>query len=544
LRDKDTYIVIKKNPIKTIEKDLNNILKRWSQKDYISKQQFFKLRSSDSILPRAYGLPKVHKLNTPFRLIVSSVNTALYTMASFLHDIITYSLKNMNKYTTNSFDLYNTLSGKWIGDTDVLISLDVVSLFTNVPIDLAIDSVGSRWCYIQRNTRIPKNEFLLAINFILTSTFFTFNNVIYKQTFGTPMGSPLSPIIADLVMQDLENTCLDRINHQLTFYFRYVDDIVMAAPSDKIDLIFNTFNDFHNRLKFTKEIEENRSISFLDLRLTVSYNNTIEIDWFQKKTFSGRFLSFHSGHPMCHKIGLIYSLIDRAFLLSHTKFHQKNIEFVINILLKNGYPLDLIFNKINKRLKTLIQFKNYNNYNSNSNKHINNKTNDFNNPKTITVIPYISKISEMVAATIDKSRFITGYRVLNSLASFIKVHKDRVALLSTNNVVYKISCNDCEASYVGQTKRQLKTRIKEHCYNLKSVASSPSVITEHIRQHSHSFDWEGAEILDTEKNYYKRSISEMIHIKEQTHGLNAQKDTELLDASYFSLLEMFSGSKV
>jgi len=39
----------------------------------------------------------------------------------------------------------------------------------------------------------------------------------------------------------------------------------MAASSDKIDLIFKTFNDYHNRLKFIIEYEENRSLSFLDL---------------------------------------------------------------------------------------------------------------------------------------------------------------------------------------------------------------------------------------------------------------------------------------
>jgi len=188
----------------------------------------------------------------------------------------------------NSFDIYNRLSGMKVSDSDVLVSLDVVSLFTNVPLDLAMNSVSGRWTHIQKNTRITREEFLLAVKFILTSTYFVFNKIIYKQTYGTPMGSPLSPIIADLVMQDLETNCLNRINCQLTFYYRYVDDIVMAAPSDKIDAIFNTFNDYHDRLKFTIERERDRSISFLDLLLILS-NNSIRVDWFHKKTYSGRF---------------------------------------------------------------------------------------------------------------------------------------------------------------------------------------------------------------------------------------------------------------
>jgi len=158
--------------------------------------------------------------------------------------------------------------------------------------------------------------------------------------------------------------------------------------------------------------------------------------------------------------------------------------------------------------------------------------------KKIIVLPYINKISESIATTIDKSKYITGYRVLNNLGRLIKVHKDTNKLLTNNNVVYKISCKDCNASYVGQTKRQLKTRIKEHINNSKS--SKSSVITEYIWEYSHSFDWENIKILDTESNYYKRAVSKMLHIKEQSNGINAQKDTELLDNAYFDVLDMLS----
>jgi len=227
-----SYITIKKNPSKTLERKLNETLKNWYKKEYISKKEYFSLHSSDCSLPKAYGLPKIHKTNTPFRIIVSSINTALYSLAAYLQNLISDSLENANSYVNNSFDLYNTVQNKQIGESDVLISLDATSLFTNIPLDLAIKSVSSRWTYIQHNTKVPKNEFISAIEFILSSTFFTFNNVIYQQTFGTPMGSPLSPIIADIVMQDLETCCLRKANCQLSFYFRYVDDIVMATPSD------------------------------------------------------------------------------------------------------------------------------------------------------------------------------------------------------------------------------------------------------------------------------------------------------------------------
>jgi len=225
---------------------------------------------------------------------------------------------------------------------------------------------------------------------------------------------------------------MNRINVRLTFYYRYVDDIILAASSNKINLIFKKLSTIITKLTFTLERENNRSLNFLDLLLTIS-NNTIYIDWFHKETFSERFLSFHFSHPLRHKIGTIYNLIDRAFLLSHPKFQQKNLEFAIKLLLKNGYPLDLIFEKVNNRLKTLINKKSY--------------TKD-NNRKFI--FPYIKKISELVLSTIDKTKYITGYRTLNNLRKFIKVHKDPNHFFSNNNVIYKIFCKDC---LICQTKR-------------------------------------------------------------------------------------------
>jgi len=59
------------------------------------------------------------------------------------------------------------------------------------------------------------------------------------------------------------------------------------------------------------------------------------------------------------------------------------------------------------------------------------------------------------------------------------------------NVVYKISSKNCEASYVGQTCRQLKTRISEHKNHILRNTSIHSVITEHRLQFNHDFDWEG-----------------------------------------------------
>jgi len=89
LNDNNTYSVIKKNPILKIERDLNLFFKNWLTKGFISRKEYYFMHSSDSILPKAYGLPKIHKQNIPFRIIVSSINTVLYNLATHIHKIFT-----------------------------------------------------------------------------------------------------------------------------------------------------------------------------------------------------------------------------------------------------------------------------------------------------------------------------------------------------------------------------------------------------------------------------------------------------------------------
>jgi len=125
-----------------------------------------------------------------------------------------------------------------------------------------------------------------------------------------------------------------------------------VSPS-KIDILLEQFNSFHPRLQFTVE-RGGDTMNFLDITVSVN-NNRFNFDWYRKPTFSGRFLNFYSNHPLTQKKGIIFSLIDRTFLLSNGTFYTKNLTFIINILLENDYPLNLIFYSINQRIKNLIK---------------------------------------------------------------------------------------------------------------------------------------------------------------------------------------------
>jgi len=222
----------------------------------------------------------------------------------------------------------------------------------------------------------------------------------------------------------------------------------------------------------------------------------------------------------------MFSLIDRVIRLSHPLAHKNNFNIVINILLDNGYPLNLIFSTIRRRLKS---------YSYNIHSRDNQKEKETSLP--FFVIPYVSHIADKFIQYFKNISFSTlAFSCYNNLKKFIKVHKDVLPTSSRSNVVYRINCLDCEASYVGQTKRCLKVRLNEHRNHIKRNTTHNSVITEHKLEFKHEFDWENIKILDEERILNKRLISEMIYIKKQQQGLNAQSDTILLDPIYNELL--------
>jgi len=101
--------------------------------------------------------------------------------------------------------------------------------------------------------------------------------------------------LSEIVLQDLEKKALELLKIEIPFYHRYVDDIALAAPRQKINECLNTFNSLHNKLQFTLETGGKR-LNFLDVTI-INNEGTIEFDWYKKPTFSGRLLNFPTIPP-------------------------------------------------------------------------------------------------------------------------------------------------------------------------------------------------------------------------------------------------------
>jgi len=107
----------------------------------------------------------------------------------------------------------------------------------------------------------------------------------------------------------------------------------------------------NNRIQFTCKIG-NTKINFLDTTIIVE-NNIIKFDLYYKPTFFEEIFNYHSQHPLSHKKGPIFEMVNKVILISYPDFHKRNFDLIIKILLDNDYPLKFIFDTVRLRIKTL-----------------------------------------------------------------------------------------------------------------------------------------------------------------------------------------------
>jgi len=528
LKDGNTYKILRTNPLRKISNKVDSLIKSWFDNKIVDESTYKRMKCTNGNLPRCYGLPKIHKPGHPLRIIVSSVGSPLYELAKFLDDVLRGSLCRPASFIKDSWSFVRKMTGKVLVPDEIMVSLDVTSLFTNIPRELVMQAIDNRWNNIQKNTKLSLSQLKSAIDLVLSSTGFAFNGCYYEQIYGSPMGSPLSPILADMVMDDLEVHSLNKLDFTVHTFYRYVDDIFMVIPTVGLDSVLGSFNDYHPRLKFTYEIENNNTLSFLNASVIRTDGGTLITNWYRKPTFSGRYINFFSNHPYQYKLNTITNLVDQAILLSDKQFHTENLGTVKSILKNNGYPIKMVNKKINNRFNYLIRNKF-------------NKTNEDNtiersdNRMVSMNIPYFGNISEDIKR-ITRNIVEVRYTVPKKLDTLIKSGKDKLDLQRVTEIVYKINCKNCDRAYIGQTKRHLGTRIKEHKSNIKNSSGNFSVVSEHRLNFNHDFDWEKPIILHKERHRMKREIAEMFFIKKFDNNLNLQKDTENLNPIYDKII--------
>ena len=210
-------------------------------------------------------------------------------------------------------------------------SLDVDSLFTNVPLDETI--------------QMCVNElFKSSLEMLLLTTkenVILFDQKYYSQIDGVATGSPLGPTLANIFLCYHKTTCLKSClkSFKPVYYKRYTNDIFVLFEKPKQGLRFVTYmNKRHINIKFSFGTEKDNSFSFLDVKICRE-KDKFTTSVFRNDTFSGVYTNFSSFVALEHKFGLVYTLLHRSFkiVFNFSKFHFE-VETFKKTLHKNAYP--------------------------------------------------------------------------------------------------------------------------------------------------------------------------------------------------------------
>ncbi|BHF71889.1 hypothetical protein SprV_0401495000 [Sparganum proliferum] len=233
LEDRQSYAPCATNPVKTLTRGINATLLALENSGAISPADRRIARAQDTALAHVYGLPKVYKEGVPLLPIVSFKGTPTYGLARWLFWRLKFLTANSDTTVRSASEVLEKLKGVGVLSSDVMVSFDVTSLFTSIPQDLAVETMEllPREKYDETENRLGHAQIIQLLQFCL-ETYFTFDGTIYEQVKGTPMGSPISGLIAEAVLQRLES--LVSRHHRPKFWVRYVDDAFVVIERDRV----------------------------------------------------------------------------------------------------------------------------------------------------------------------------------------------------------------------------------------------------------------------------------------------------------------------
>lgn len=465
----EDFECLSSDPTKHYITQVKDVIKSTS---YVSPDQLKYKVPMNPRSPFLYGLPKTHKDNIPIRPVVSYIGAPTYDLAKYLNKILRSKASFNPQYSLkNSLQLIEKVQNINISPYSKLLSLDVDSLFTNVPYEDCLSILRSHF----ERQRLHPGEIYDLLNLTrvcMEQNYFRFNNRYYRQKEGLAMGSPLSPLMADIFMDHFErNNVVSEPNIQ--FYYRYVDDLIFCwtGTNRQINTFVNKLNSVHPKIKFKLELESNKSLNYLDLTIT-RVHNKLDFQIFRKPTHTDTIIPASSCHPLQQKLASFRSYVHRLMSVPlSTDNYIKELNIIYQIAISNGYSKQIIDNLIvnnqNKRVRSLLY--------ACPPELIN---------KYVGSLTYLGPISDKIANILRKNNIFITFRTDQNVRHLCN-GKDSLEN-SKKSGVYKLLCNDCNGVYVGQTGRNFEIRYKEHVAAHRNGHPDKSHFAKHLIDTGHS----------------------------------------------------------
>ena len=320
------------------------------------------------------------------------------------------------------------------------------------------------------------------------------------------MGSPVSPVVANIYMEMFEDQALSSAQNRPRMWKRYVDDTFCIMEKRHVKAFLVHLNSLRPSIQFTMEMEENNSLPFLDTLVKRGDGGMIDFGVYRKPTHTDRYLQYSSHHP-CHvKRGMVSSLFHRARAITQGQNREREEEHLTQVLQENGYPYEVVRTASRPRQQRTQEEQ----------------------PRHTLYIPYVSGLGEDLRRVCRKYNIRTVFRTSSTLRQELSRTKDRDPPLKTSGVVYEIPCS-CGLKYIGETKRALETRLKEHQAATRRGETEKSAIAEHAWSQHHQPLWEETRVLDRASHNTTLLIKEAIHIslRDSTELLNRDRGLDI-----------------
>ncbi|XP_015679927.1 uncharacterized protein LOC107295141 [Protobothrops mucrosquamatus] len=406
-----------------------------------------------------------------------SIIILLRYLFAFLNQWLSRQLQHLVEDSTttvkSSQEFLQRLKAVRIQD-DETVSFDVTSLFTSIPQKLAISTIKDllQLKGLRSQGSLGMEDVIKLLQLCL-KTHFTFQGTIYEQIKGTPMGSPILGIIAEVVLQCLEAKAM--ADYQPEFWARYVDDTFAIIKQTRKTAFMEKLNAIFPDIQFMAEEETNGSLAFLDVWITHQTNGALHTTVYRKATHTDRMLHYMSNHPAAHKISCMRTLF--AHIDTHCstkKARQVERACLHQVCRWNGYPTSFI-----RR------------YSKCQEPH---RAPDDPGTTSWTTIPYVQGVSEATARILAPYNIKVSHRPNQTLRMKAMHPKEPLPKEEKSLVVYRVRCKDCQCNYMGETAKRIKTRIHEHRLAIRRQEQYSQIWT-HMINNEHSFDFKGAEAI-------------------------------------------------
>ena len=227
----------------------------------------------------------------------------------------------------NTMDFVEQVKNIKLQPQECIVSYDVKALFTSVPTKSAVNIIKQLLeddKELQQRTTMTVQNIICLLEFCLNNTNFIFQGNYYEQTEGAAMGSPLSPIIANIYMEAFEKQAISTAQHPPIFWRRFVDDTFVVIQKTKEDSFFNHLNSIDERIQFTREeSRSDGSMPFLDTLVTINGDGSLSTKVYRKKTHTDLYLQWDSHHSIAAKYSVINTLHHRPGLCAPTNSYWK-----------------------------------------------------------------------------------------------------------------------------------------------------------------------------------------------------------------------------